>query len=94
MRTIKEFQNEIEVFLEREGGAYGYYSPIMLASLLKALNNFSDIFTNFYNFKKTTKLERDKIEKELGSLMFNMVCLANNYGIDLERVLDNVVSNL
>jgi len=94
MKTIKDLQTDIRTFVEDNGSPSGYYSPMILSSLLKSLHNFSNIFNNFYNFKRTNKLEVEKIEKEIGELLFNIICLANNYGIDLESVLDDVVSNL
>jgi len=94
MKTIKDIQEEVRIFVENSGSVSGYYSPMILASLLKVLLNLSDIFTNFYNFKKTSKLEYKKIEEEIEYLLFNIICLANNHGIDLEKILNNVVSNL
>ncbi len=94
MKTIKEAQKEIQNFVEKNGSPFGYYSPMILSSLIKSLHNFSDIFNDFYNFKKTSKINREGIEKEIGNLLFNIICLANNYGIDLEIVLKNVISKL
>ncbi len=94
MKTIKDVQKEVEKFVESSGGVCGYYSPMILASLLKSLHNLSDVFTNFYNFKRTSKLDYKRIEKEIQDLLFNIICLANNHGIDLEKVLNNIVSNL
>lgn len=92
MKTIKDLQKEVEDFVENDG--CDYYSPIIVATLLKSLNNFSGIFTNFYNFKRDNKLDQEKIEKEIGKLLFNMICLANNYEIDLENVLNKFMKRL
>jgi len=94
MKTIKDVQREVERFVESNGCVSGYYSPMILANLLKSLHNFSDIFTNFYNFKRTSKLDYNRMEKEIQDLLFNIICLANNHGIDLEKILNNIVTNL
>ena len=94
MKTIKDIQKRFGDFLENSGSDHGYYSPMILVSLLKALNNFSDIFADFYNFNSISKLDYEKIEKEIKDLLFNIICLANNHGMDLEKALNDIVSNL
>ncbi|NJE07791.1 hypothetical protein E3E31_04510 [Thermococcus sp. M39] len=85
---MKKLQKEVDKLIKEFGG---YWRPFeMLAAVMEELGELSDEMLKFEKIKGKGSIE--KLEEELGDLMFALFCIANYYGIDVEKALLNSIA--
>lgn len=64
----------------------GYWGPFeMLAALVEEVGELADAMLAYERVKGEAKGER--LEEELGDVLFALLCIANHYGIDAGKAL-------
>jgi len=68
----------------------GYWEPFqMLAALVEEVGELADELLKVEGIKGSG--EMDRLEEEMGDVLFALACLANHYGIDLLKALERSV---
>ncbi|MHA1410086.1 MAG: nucleotide pyrophosphohydrolase [Candidatus Odinarchaeia archaeon] len=85
--TIEEAQQRVDEFISKY--EVGYWEPLaLLAGIMEETGELSREIMALTGIKPAKEKERLKgFIQELGDLFFNIICLANKYGIDLEKAL-------
>jgi len=86
--TIKEAQNEVDKWIKKYG--VRYFSELTnTAILMEEVGEVARIMARQYgeqsNKKKDTK---NKLDDELADVLFVLMCIANQTGIDLDKALN------
>lgn len=87
--TLKEAQNAVDAWIK----AYGvrYFSELTnMAILTEEVGEVARIMARLYgeqSFKKTDK--EKKLSEELADVLFVLICIANQAGVDLEKALES-----
>jgi len=85
---MNKLQKEVDKLIKEFGG---YWKPFeMLAAVIEELGELSDEMLKFEKVKGEGSIEG--LEEEFGDLMFALFCIANYYGIDIEKALSNSIS--
>lgn len=76
-------QREVDALIRKLGG---YWTPFeMLAALVEEVGELADAMLAFEGVKG--EAEMAMVEEEIGDVLFALACIANHYGVDLERAL-------
>ncbi|ASJ03564.1 hypothetical protein A3L09_10005 [Thermococcus profundus] len=76
-------QREVDALIRSMGG---YWKPFeMLAALTEEVGELADVMLALEGVKGRAGKER--LEEELGDVLFALSCIANYYGIDLDEAL-------
>ena len=89
--TFRDAQRLVDDWIRRYGG--GYWSPLsMLAALVEEVGELSREL-NAIEGPKKRKIDEAKsdIGMELADIVFAVICIANYYGIDLEKEFMKVI---
>ncbi|MFB6075893.1 MAG: nucleotide pyrophosphohydrolase [Candidatus Aenigmatarchaeota archaeon] len=90
--TLREAQEVVDNWIQEYGE--GYWPPMVkLARLVEEVGEFSRELNHEYGVK-TKKVEDggDKIEEELGDILFTIICIANSRDIELDKTLKKVLN--
>ena len=70
-----------------------YWSPMsQLARMMEEVGELARIYNHRYGDKiKKPSESADDIEDEMGDIFFDLICMANREGVDLEKSLDKVL---
>jgi|SRR3989344_7507593 len=70
-----------------------YWHPLaQLARLMEEVGEFSREINAIYGEKPKKSTEENKeMNDELGDIMFTVICMANNLGINLDEAFDRVL---
>jgi len=91
-KTLKEFQSEIDKWIQKHGG---YWPPLsMLSAIMEEVGELArEInFLEGHKPKKSNDKKEASLGEELADLIFSVLCLANYYKIDLTEKLKNILS--
>ena len=84
--TLKGYQKAVNEWISQF--EEGYFPPFeILAQMTEELGEISRELAHVYGKKKKKKPDENKLEHELGDLLFAIVCMANSHGLDLEKVV-------
>lgn len=83
--TIKEIQNQVDDWIKKYG--VRYFSELTnMALLTEEVGEVARIIAReFGDQSKKNSDKKIKLEEELADVLFVLVCLANQTGIDLEK---------
>ncbi|USS41312.1 hypothetical protein NF865_03725 [Thermococcus aggregans] len=85
---MERLQREVDRVIKSFGG---YWEPFeMLAAVVEELGELSREMLKLEGIKE--KGEKDKVKEELGDVLFALLCIANYYGIDVEKALLDTIS--
>lgn len=83
--TMKEMQEKVDAFI----GQFeeGYFSPLaMLARMTEETGELAREINHYYGEKPKKESEEHKsLDKEMGDLLFVLICFANSLDIDLDE---------
>ncbi|MDB4984265.1 MAG: MazG nucleotide pyrophosphohydrolase [Patescibacteria group bacterium] len=91
--AIKESQDKIDSILKERG--WKYWSPLsQLARLTEETGELARVYNHIYG-DKPKKLEEPKqsLSAEMGDILYTIICMANNEGINLDEALGIAVAN-
>ncbi|BAD85449.1 nucleotide pyrophosphohydrolase [Thermococcus kodakarensis KOD1] len=84
---MNELQRKVDELIQRQGG---YWPPFqMLAALVEEVGELADAMLAFEGIKGHGG--KEKLEEELGDVLYALLCIANHYGIDAFQALDSTV---
>lgn len=85
--TIKEAQNQVDTWIQEYG--VRYFSELTnMAILTEEVGEVARIISRQYGDQSFKKSDKDKnLADELADVMFVVICLANQTGIDLEDAM-------
>ena len=93
-RTIKDFQSDIDDWIQMAGG--GYWSPhANLARITEEVGELARLINHLYGPKpkKSTEASQE-LGEEMADIVFAIICLANSQAIDLEESLEGVLAKV
>ncbi len=87
------FQKEVDKYIKQF--EEGYWSPLsILAALTEEVGELAREINHLFGEKRKKRSSKKSIknlEIELGDLLFTLCCIANKYGIDLEKALKKTI---
>ena len=89
--SIKEIQSIIDNWIHTHGG---YWSPLsMICAIMEELGEVAREVNFLEGFKpKKSEQQESNLGEELADLVFSIICIANNYKIDLGKELISTIS--
>lgn len=93
-KTLRQFQAEIDNWIESVGG--GYWSPYAnLARIAEEVGELARLLNHLYGPKpKKADETAQELGEELADIIFAVACLANSEGIDLGENLEGVIAKV
>lgn len=88
---LSTYQKQIDDWVQ--GFKTPYWTPLsQLARLIEEVGELARVYNHKYGekIKKPTE-EADDLEGEFGDIMFDVICMANSEGIDLDNALQKVI---
>ena len=88
--TLAQLQSKVDAYI----GQYeeGYFPPFeMLARLTEELGELSREVQHVYGHVKKKQADHNSMDKEVGDLLFTLICFANAHDIRLEEALLHVL---
>lgn len=72
----------------------GYWQPLaQLAHLMEEVGELSRLYNHLYGDKpKKSSEAKQEVSGEVGDILFALICLANQEGVDLETALQDTVN--
>lgn len=84
--TIKEAQQAVDSWIKQYG--VRYFSELTnMAILTEEVGELARVIARKYGDQSFKKGEKDNIEEEIADVMWVLICLANQTGVDLEEAL-------
>lgn len=89
--NLADYQKQVDDWVQ--GYETPYWSPLsMLARLSEEVGELARAYNHKYGDKiKKASEEPDDIEGEMGDILFDIICMANSEGIDLDHALAKVI---
>ena len=93
-RTMQEFQQDIDDWIQTAGG--GYWPPhANLARIAEEVGELARLINHLYGPKpKKASEARQELGEELADIVFAVICMANSEGIDLGESLGGVLAKV
>ena len=90
--SLQAYQKELDDFLQ--GYKTPYWAPMsQLARLAEEVGELARVYNHKYGDKiKKDSEEPDDLEGELGDILFDVICMANSEGVDLDKALRKVIT--
>jgi NTP pyrophosphatase (non-canonical NTP hydrolase) len=92
IKTLKELQKDVDKYISQYKN--GYWSPyVMLAALMEEVGELSREINHLKGIKPKKNSEQEKeIKIEIGDLIFSIICIANEFEIDLSDALESTLN--
>ncbi|MDB5185273.1 MAG: nucleotide pyrophosphohydrolase [Candidatus Saccharibacteria bacterium] len=89
---LRDYQTEIDDWLQNY--KQPYWTPLsQLARLVEEVGELSRAYNHKYGEKiKKDSEAPDDIEGEMGDVLFGLICMANDEGLDLDRAIQGAIS--
>lgn len=89
--TIRETQQVVDNWIKQYG--VRYFSELTnMAILTEEVGELARVIARKYGDQSFKKGEKDNIEEEIADVMWVLICLANQTGVDLEEALKKSIS--
>ena len=87
---LKEAQDEVDNWIQNHGG---YWPPLsMVCAIMEELGEIAREINAIEGYKpKKSEVSDSNLGEELADLLFSIMCLANNYKIDLGEGFNNII---
>lgn len=87
--TLKEAQNTVDAWIKTYGIRY-FNELTNLAILTEEVGEVARIISRKYGEQSFKKKDREKkLSEELADVLFVLICIANQTGVDLEKALES-----
>lgn len=91
--TIRTLQRDIDAWIADNGGYWDEMS--LLARLTEEVGELAREYNHRFGAKKKKPTEKDgSLEGELADVLWLILCMANQQGIDLEDAFEKVMTKL
>lgn len=89
--TLQDYQKQVDDWVQ--GYETPYWAPLsQLARLSEEVGELARAYNHKYGDKiKKDSEEPDDIEGELGDILFDVICIANTEGINLDNAMQKVL---
>lgn len=86
--TIKDAQQKVDLWIKEYGVRY-FNELTNLALLMEETGELARIIARDYGEQSSKKTDQDKnLGDEMADVLFVLICLANQTGVDLEKALE------
>jgi NTP pyrophosphatase (non-canonical NTP hydrolase) len=87
-QTLRQLQAQVDKWIQTKG--VRYFSELTnMGVLMEEVGELARILTRTYGDQSFKKGERaDNIAEELADVLFVLVCLANQTGVDLQKAME------
>ncbi|NJE31014.1 hypothetical protein E3E38_08160 [Thermococcus sp. 18S1] len=85
---MNEHQEKVDRLVREFGGYWGPFE--MLAALMEEVGELADELLKVEGVKGAG--EKERLEEEIGDVVFALACIANYYGVDLLNALEKSVN--
>jgi NTP pyrophosphatase (non-canonical NTP hydrolase) len=90
---VREVQQHVDAWIAENGGYWDEMS--LLARLVEETGELAREYNHRFGAKKKKASEGEKaLADEMGDVLFILVCMANQQGIDLDRALEGVLEKI
>ncbi len=91
---LKDYQKQVDDWVQ--DFKTPYWAPLsQMASLVEEVGELSRIYNHKYGDKvKKDSEEPDDLKGELADILFGVICMANQEGIDLDLALDKMLNKV
>ncbi|MFF5993625.1 MULTISPECIES: nucleotide pyrophosphohydrolase [unclassified Lysinibacillus] len=90
-QSLKQLQSRVDAYISQF--EEGYFPPFeMLARLTEEVGELSREVQHVYGYAKKKQADNNNMEKELGDILFTLICFANAHQIQLEDALLQVLN--
>ncbi len=92
--SLKDYQKDVDDWAQHLKKPY--WAPLsQIARLVEEVGELARVFNHKYGdkIKKDTE-EADDLEGELGDIMFDVICIANQEGIDLDHAMEKIMHKI
>ena len=86
--TIKEAQSVIDQWIKKYGVRY-FDELTNMALLMEEVGEAARIIARTYGEQSFKEGEKSELKDELADILFVLICLANQTGVDLEEALQS-----
>lgn len=87
--TLKKLQNQVDDWIKSKGVRY-FNELTNLGILMEEVGELSRIMVRKYGEQSLKEGESvDKLAEEMADVLFVLVCLANQTGVDLEKAMED-----
>ena len=88
--TIEQAQNTVDKWIKEYG--VRYFDPMTnLAVLMEEVGELSRVFARKYGEQSFKEGEKDNTEEEMADILWVLLCLANQTGVDLTQALQKSI---
>lgn len=88
--TIEESQQLVDDWIKKYG--VRYFDPMTnLAVLMEEVGELSRVFARKYGEQSFKAGEVDNVEEEMADVLWVLLCLANQTGVDLTKALEKSI---
>lgn len=90
-KTFRDYQKQIDDWVQ--GYEKPYWDPLsQLARLIEEVGEVARVLNHKYGDKvKKNSEEVDDLEGEIGDILFDLMCMANSEGLDLDRAIQKTI---
>ncbi len=88
--TLTEAQKTVDEWIKKYG--VRYFDPMTnLAVLMEEVGELSRVFARKYGEQSFKEGEKDNTEEEMADILWVLLCLANQTGVDLTQALEKSI---
>jgi len=92
-RTLKGLQETVDAWIQENGGYWDELS--LMCRLTEEVGELAREYNHRFGAKKKKDTEGEAaLQEELADVLWLVICMANQQGIDLETALDAVMTKL
>ena len=85
--TITQAQKKVDIWIKTYG--VRYFSELTnMAILTEEVGEVARIISRTYGDQSFKKSDKNKLSDELADVLFVLICLANQTGVDLQKALE------
>jgi NTP pyrophosphatase (non-canonical NTP hydrolase) len=85
---MKKYQQELDQWFTKND--WKYWSPLsILARLVEEVGEFARLVNHMHGDKKKKDSETEqRMEEEIGDILYTLICYANSNNIDLDQAIE------
>jgi NTP pyrophosphatase (non-canonical NTP hydrolase) len=91
---MNKYQQQVDDWFHEQG--WDYWQPLtILAQLTEEVGEFARVLNDRFGAKDKKDSEASqKVEEEIGDIMFTLICFANAHDIDLDAAIQSSIDKV